>query len=514
MNVIIYSRVSTDEQAERGFSLRNQEEVLRKYCEVKGYNVIESYVDDFSAKSFINRPQWQKLSKHVKSNRKIIDKVLFTKWDRFSRNIEEALTVIRGFVNMGIEINSVEQPLDLSNPDNKVMLAMYLMLPEVENDKISQRTKDGMRRAKKEGCFLAKAPFGYSNTRINEKTSIVPNKDADVVLRAFTEVAKGLESVEVIRRKLVLESGLKLGKQQFYNMLKNKTYCGLITIPEYKKEPAYAVSGLHNKIVDKMLFDEVQDVVAGRKKHFKLPSIINESFPLRTYLLCPKCNKQITASKSKGNGGIYEYYHCKSKCKVRTRMEYVHKSFTDYLGKISLDEKIVDLYKVFLKDVIQKNAINNKMKVTELKKELTTLNGQLENAEDKLVIGVMDSDLFTKIVKRYNDRILEINNLIFNLENREESIIKYVDNSVVVLSGLKGLYEKLNYVQKGILVNAIFPNKIILENDTFRTNSVNSVLQLLTNVFNGLKAGEIKKAIPKNGFSTVAPPLGLEPRTL
>lgn len=111
------------------------------------------------------------------------------------------MTVIRKLSSIGIEVNSIEQPLDLSIPDNKVMLAMYLILPEVENDKISQRTKDGMRRAKKEGCFMGKAPFGYSNAKIMEKTSIEPNSDSKIVLKAFMEVAKGIEPVEVIRKK-------------------------------------------------------------------------------------------------------------------------------------------------------------------------------------------------------------------------------------------------------------------------------------------------------------------------
>jgi DNA invertase Pin-like site-specific DNA recombinase len=153
----------------------------------------------------------------------LVDAVLFTKWDRFSRNIEGALSIIRELNTLGITVNSIEQPLDLTIPDNKVMLSMYLILPEVENDKISQRTREGMRRAKKEGCYIAKAPFGYSNTKIFDKTSIIPNADAEIVVKSFEEVAKGIEAVEVIRKRFKILYGLKLEKQQFYNMLRNKT---------------------------------------------------------------------------------------------------------------------------------------------------------------------------------------------------------------------------------------------------------------------------------------------------
>ncbi len=193
-NVIIYTRVSTDEQANTGFSLRHQEEALRRYCEIKGYKVVNHFQDDFSAKTF-NRPEWGKLSEYVKRNNKSVDLVLFTKWDRFSRNAEQALTIIRQMSNLGIEINSMEQPLDLNNPDNKVMLSMYLILPEVENDKISIRTKEGMRRASKEGSFLNRIPFGYSRTRIDGKASLCRNPESLIVEKAFKEVAKGIEPV-------------------------------------------------------------------------------------------------------------------------------------------------------------------------------------------------------------------------------------------------------------------------------------------------------------------------------
>ena len=130
-NVIIYNRVCTNEQA--SFKLRHQEETLRRYCELKGYNVISHFQDCFSAITF-DRPEWKKLESFVKNNKKV-DLILFTKWDRFSRNTEQALAVILELSNMGIEINSIEQPLDFSIPDNKMILSMYLLLPELNQIK-------------------------------------------------------------------------------------------------------------------------------------------------------------------------------------------------------------------------------------------------------------------------------------------------------------------------------------------------------------------------------------------
>ncbi len=60
MTADLYIRVSTDEQADKGYSQRDQEERLKKYCEnnqIKIYNVI---FEDPSAKTF-NRPEWIEL---------------------------------------------------------------------------------------------------------------------------------------------------------------------------------------------------------------------------------------------------------------------------------------------------------------------------------------------------------------------------------------------------------------------------------------------------------------------
>lgn len=90
---IIYTRVSTDDQAQNGYSLPHQQTILEKYCELHGIEVVQHFREDHSAKDF-NRPEFVKLMELVKANRGKIDKVLFTRWDRFSRNQEASLSVI------------------------------------------------------------------------------------------------------------------------------------------------------------------------------------------------------------------------------------------------------------------------------------------------------------------------------------------------------------------------------------------------------------------------------------
>ena len=514
MNILIYTRVSTDEQAEKGFSLRHQKQTLTAYAESNNLNIVQSFEEDYSAKNF-DRPEWKKLMDYAKKNKNKVDKILFSKWDRFSRNIEQALAVIRELTDMGIEVNALEQPLDLNIPDNKVMLAMYLIIPEVENDKISQRTKDGMRRAKLEGCFLAKAPFGYDNAKIDNKTSIVPNQDAKLVLTAFKEVAKGYEAVEVIRKRLKEEFNLKLEKQQFYNMLRNITYCGTIVIPEYKKEPAQFIQGLHEPIVTSELFNTVQDVINGRKKKgVKLPTTVNVNFPIKKNLICPKCGKQITGSKSKGNGGYYEYYHCKSKCKIRLAKQSVHNNMIDFLNASSLNSNIQELYKEVLTDLINQNESHTSKELKQLSEELKNNRDLLAKADDKRIADEIDQDAYLRASARYKEKISEIEGKILSLEENNEDSLQYVDKAVNLLCNLGNYFNHLYNKDKDPFLRVIYPKNLILEENGFRTENQNEVLELLTRVFKGSEQAKIKKATKSSGFSNVAPPLGLEPRTL
>jgi site-specific DNA recombinase len=153
----LYIRVSTDEQAGKGYSQRDQEERLKKYCENNQIKIRKVIFEDHSAKTF-NRPEWNQLLTDLKRKREAVDLILFSKWDRFSRNAGDAYQMITMLRKLGAEPQAIEQPLDLSVPENKLMLAFYLAAPEVENDRRALNVTFGMRKAKREGRWMCFAP--------------------------------------------------------------------------------------------------------------------------------------------------------------------------------------------------------------------------------------------------------------------------------------------------------------------------------------------------------------------
>ena len=76
------------------------------------------------------------------------------------------------------------------------------------------------------------------------------------------------------------------------------------------------------------------------------------------------------------------------------------------------------------------------------------------------------------------------------------------------------LFNQLEDSKKGGFLRTIYPENLVVEKEGFRTSSENEVLALLSREHRGSQNVEMKKATINSGFSNVAPPLGLEPRTL
>lgn len=285
---ILYIRVSTDEQADKGYSQRNQEEALKRHCSLNFIDVEKVIFEDHSAKTF-KRPQWRQMLLSLKKPKNRPDLILFTKWDRFSRNAADAYQMIRLLNEYDIEPQAIEQPLDLTIPENKMMLAFYLAAPEVENDRRALNVFHGMRRAKKEGRWMGTAPCGYLNkTSEDGRKYVCPlEPQAGLMKWAFTEIAEGRYNTEQIWKE-AKRKGLNSSRNNFRSLLRNPIYCGKIIIPQYKNEPMYWAEGQHEAIITEALFHAAQEVLDNRKRKIVKRQIsAPHQLVLRGFLICP-----------------------------------------------------------------------------------------------------------------------------------------------------------------------------------------------------------------------------------
>lgn len=254
--------------------------------------------------------------------------ILFTKWDRFSRNTANAYNMIDTLTGLNIEPNAIDQLLDLRVPESRIMLAVYISMAEAENIRRGMNVVVGMRRGKLEGRWMGKAPAGYINKIREDKFKYIDLSEPEAfhLKWAFETIASGIYPTDHVW-KLANDRGMKCRRNTFWANIRNPVYCGKIIVPPDENNEMFLSDGKHTPLISERLFWEVQDVLDGRKKVQQVKIQTPENLPLRGFLYCPDCGRTLTGSASKGRPGYYYYYHCKPPCKARFKADELNKDF-------------------------------------------------------------------------------------------------------------------------------------------------------------------------------------------
>ena len=403
-SAIIYIRVSTDEQAQKGYSQRSQEEKLNKYCRDNHIEIVQTIFEDDSAKNF-ERPAWIAMMKQLNMNKtRRPQLILFTRWDRFSRNTANAYYTINQLQKLGIEPQATDQPLDMSVPENKVLLAMYIVTAEVENDRRSLNIKQGIHKAKKEGRYMGRAPIGYINISLPDGTkTIIPREpEATLIKKAFLDFDENI-SVRYYH-KTVLKSGLKCSLNAFFNILQNPVYCGKIRVPSLNRKTIVKVQGIHKPLISIELFDEVQSRIKRRNKKY-IKQSANSELMFRGILSCPLCSKKISGSGSKGMSKKYFYYHCSSSCGYRVRADQVNENLLSGSRLLKPNVEYTPIFEDLIRKIYVKMYEQKSIDKTNINRSLHKMIERVANARELLVKGTIDEEDYHSIKSDCENRI-------------------------------------------------------------------------------------------------------------
>jgi site-specific DNA recombinase len=509
----LYIRVSTDEQADKGYSQRSQEELLRKYCEINHISIRKVIFEDHSAKTF-DRPQWKSYLLELRKYKNKSDLVLFLKWDRFSRNAGDAYQMINTLRKFGVEPQAIEQPLDLSIPENKMMLAFYLAAPEVENDRRALNVFHGMRRARKEGRYMGLAPIGYINkTDEAGRKYIAPKEPEATILKwAFQELANGHFAADQVRQE-VNNRGLKCSRSNFWTVIRNPVYCGKVPIASYKDEENTTVQGRHEAIISEALFYEVQEVLLGRKRKERSATqiTVNEQMPLRGFLICPKCGRMLSGSASKGRNNYYYYYHCVSSCGARFKTEDANSLFVRELKKYMPKPGISDVYVINLKEAYSEKTKSQQSDRKQLLTEIDELSNRLRKAREMVADQVLDPDDYRELKLDCTNKITVLEAKLAGCSQSEKSINGLLDQAMSNLDKLDTLYEQGTVALKRQIIGSIYPEKLTFDGEQYRTGRLNEAVRLIYTMNKGFSEIKNRKSDKKMRFSGKVPRTGIEP---
>ena len=480
MKAIIYCRVSTKEQAEKGYSLDGQEKECRQFSHNQGYEVVKVFVERGESAKTQDRTQLQNLIKYCVQNKKKLSALIIWKYDRLARNLSDQTELVKNFSSLGIRVLSATE----NNEDNaigKLMRNIIGTFAQFENDVKSERTTNGMKQAIRQGRWCWRAPFGYKGSRDDKnKPLIVPAEDSKYVVEVFAKFETGLHKQTDIVEKLK-KSGLKKATKSFVSrILTNPLYAGLIKCKWFPE----LIEAIHKPIITREAFFRVQQILTGKKPSIT-PKVRNHpDFPLRRFIRCPKCEEKLTAGWSTGRKKIkYGYYHCRTKgCSLNIKKAVLETAFFEYLKTFQPREDIIDLFNAIVIDALQKQQSNEIKEEYRIERELKELKETQDRIEELMIKEVFDEETYKRKSEDLKAKILakqvELSETRIEL-NDVEACLNYCK---FVLTNLASLWAQADVNLKQRFQTLIFPDKIFYnENGTFRTTATALIFKQLQN---------------------------------
>ena len=488
---IIYTRVSTDEQADRGYSLRDQEAKLREHCRRDGVEVLAHFQDDHSAKTF-DRPAWTRLRAFLAAAPPgTVDVVLVVKWDRFSRNATDALSMIRTLDDLGVRVQAVDQPIDSIDevPEQLLMLSFYVAAPEVENRRRSMATKSGMRRAMREGRYVNVPPKGYQRGRDEGDRYLIRPcpEQAPFVTEGFRLAAETETSLDEIRRRLVAR-GFVCSKNQFTLLLRNPVYAGRLVIPAWRGEPEEIVDALHTPLVSRATFEAVQE------RRFRAPDArskarrrLVDELPLRGHLLCPRSfpagdRVVLTGSRSKSRAGHHVwYYHGQGRGAVRFQADAAHEAFGELLETVAVPRPVATLWRRMAEEEARAGAASAEARLRESRRALAEIEERLAVVDERYhVTAEMDAETYDRLRRRYQADAERVRARVAEHELATEHGADRAAAVATLASNLPDLWEASDAEGRGALAGSIWPAGLVFDGESYRTTPPSPVIALFS----------------------------------
>lgn len=426
MKVALYVRVSTEEQAEEGYSIEGQIKTLTDYCNKNDFVIAQIYKDEGLSGKSTDRLGLQSLLSDCTNGS--FQKVLVWKISRLARKQLDFLNIIEIFKQNNINFFSLSEAIDDSTPTGTAMLQMMGTFAELERNQIVENVKMGMNQRAREGKWNGGSILGYN---CENKRLIINENEANIVRRIFYLYISG-KGYKAIAHQLNREGYKTKRKKEFSitsvrTILLNPTYAGFIRFGQVNdwsskrrsgtnKEPII-VTGEHEPLITLETWQATQRLIES--KSHKPAKTFTGHFPLTTLLRCPSCGQGMIghhSKKSKNSNEYIRYYQCgnfhykgSSVCKSNLiQADYAEQYVFNQLEKITSD-------KSYLLEITER--VNNKVKnlKTPLKEQLQNVETEINNIQTNIEKYLnlfegdkIDGSILKNKIARYEEELSQL----------------------------------------------------------------------------------------------------------
>ena len=399
MRVGLYPRVSGHEQ-EDNYSIPEQIDRMKKYCESKDWMVYKIYTDSVYTGSNMERPGLQDMIKDCESGK--LDMVLVYKLDRLSRSQKDTLFLIEDvFEKNGVGFTSMTENFDTSTPHGKFIVGILSVFAQLEREKIKERTMIGKDSRAKEGKWHGSkwVPIGYDYIDgflwVNEYEAMQVREIADMFLKGTP--------VRTIER-LVTKKGYRHKHGEWEAKTIRRVLSNPVNIGMIKNRDTW-YKGLHDPILDQKTFDAVQSLMEKRREE-NGAARPHQSL-LGGILYCKNCGGRYARQNYNG----IHYYICYSRSKKMKkmikdpncrnknyRMEVLESAILDEIHKLAIDPNRVE-------EVRENRPVSDVAeKIKTITSEIAKIDTQISKVMDLYALGTIDLNVISDKVAALNNQ--------------------------------------------------------------------------------------------------------------
>ncbi|MDR5649457.1 cassette chromosome recombinase CcrC [Staphylococcus nepalensis] len=416
--IALYSRVSTSEQSEHGYSIHEQEQVLIKEVvkNYPGYDY-ETYIDSgISGKNIEGRPAMKRLLQDVKDNK--IEMVLSWKLNRISRSMRDVFNIIHEFKEHGVGYKSISENIDTSNASGEVLVTMFGLIGSIERSTLVSNVKMSMNAKARSGEAITGRVLGYklSLNPLTQKNDLVIDKNEANIVREIFDLYlnhnKGLKAITTILN----QKGYRTINQKPFSVfgvkyiLNNPVYKGYVRFNNHQnwavqrrsgksdENDVILVKGKHEPIISEEIFDQVHEKLVS--KSFKPGRPIGGDFYLRGLIKCPECGNNMVCRRT--------YYKTK-KSKERTIKRYYICSLFNRSGSSACHSNAINAEVVERVINVHLNRILSQPNV--IKDIATNVIAELKgkhNTKSNIMIDIDSLEKQKSKIKTQQERLLEL----------------------------------------------------------------------------------------------------------
>ena len=507
-NCVIYTRVSTKEQADNNMSLETQKKACVQFAQKQGFQIMGHFGGTYESAKTDERKQFNSMLTFVRKAKEKVAAIIVYSVDRFSRSGGNAIYITEQLKKQGIIVYAVTQPTDATTASGSLQQNIQFIFSEYDNQLRREKCMAGMKEKLLSGGWMGRPPFGYDIVLREGNKEMVLNNKGRLIRKAFNWRAQGMSNEDVVAK--LAANGWKTCNQRVSAFLRNPFYCGLVS---HSALEGKVVEGRQEKAVSQELFLAVNGLLE-KNHHGYRQKPENEEIPLKRFLKCAVCGQYLRAYKAKKNQEYY--YKCNTKgCTCNKRADQLHQVFEEMLGYfcVATDEDLREL--LFTQMAATYNRLNadKAAEQEELTKQRGSIIQRMERLEERYVLEEIDRQIFTKYKEKFATELQETDGKLAKCGSKVSNLQSVLQKALEMAPKLASLWASGDYGTRQRLQFLVFPDGICYDRkkDECRTQRVNSIFSCIAvgaRLSADRKSGEFNNDIE---FPALVDPLGVEP---